>query len=66
MADALSLTEAAAFLGVPEHQLKLWAWDRAGPRNLGSRTKPLYDEADLQEWRNGHASSPSQNTRSQA
>lgn len=51
MADPLSLTDAARALGVPEHQLRLWAWDGAGPRNLGTRTKPLYDEADLRAWR---------------
>lgn len=57
--DPLSLADAARFLGVPEHQLKLWAWDRAGPRNSGSRTKPLYDEADLQEWKRVNAHSHS-------
>lgn len=51
MADPLPIADAARLLGVPEHQLKLWAWDRRGPRNLGTRTKPLYDEADLQEWK---------------
>ena len=52
--DLLPLEAAAEVAGVPAAQLKLWAWDRVGPRNVGTRTKPLYDQRDLEEWKKSH------------
>lgn len=51
MTDSLPLDAAAEIAGVPAAQLKLWAWDRVGPRNIGTRTKPMYDQRDLEEWK---------------
>ena len=51
VSDLLPLEAAAEIVGVPAVQLKLWAWDRVGPRNVGTRTKPLYDQRDLEEWK---------------
>lgn len=60
--DALSLAEAATIAGVPAVQLRRWAWEdwdvygrnpsgQVGPRNIGTRNKPLYLEQDVREWR---------------
>lgn len=50
MDDPLTPDEAARIVGVPTHQLRAWAWDRVGPRHVGTRLKPLYHEQDLREW----------------
>lgn len=42
--------EAARIIGVPAVQLRRWAWERVGPRNVGTRSKPRYEEEDLSEW----------------
>lgn len=42
--------EASLRIGVPVAQLLRWAWIRQGPKNSGTRTKPLYDEGDLERW----------------
>lgn len=60
--DSLSPTEAAAHAGVPAAQLVRWAWEdwdvvgrrasgQVGPRNCGTRHRPLYREADVVAWR---------------
>lgn len=43
--------EAAPFIGVPETQLRRWAWLGTGPKNSGTRWKPKYLHEDLIEWR---------------
>lgn len=48
--DPLTVDDAAALIGVPVHQLLLWAWQRVGPRHVGTRVKPRYREEDLQRW----------------
>lgn len=63
--DALSVADAAQVAGVPSVQLKRWAWEDwdvygrrpfglVGPRNVGTRQKPLYLEQDVREWRAKH------------
>ncbi len=60
--DSLTPAEAAAIAGVPAAQLIRWAWEdwdvyqrrpsgQVGPRNCGTRAKPLYREADVLAWR---------------
>jgi len=49
--DSLSLQEAAKLAGVPETQLKRWAWEKRGPRFHGSKLKPRYMAEDIEEWR---------------
>lgn len=60
--DTLTLAEASALGGVPQVQLRRWAWEdwdvyerrasgQVGPRNIGTRNKPLYLEQDVREWR---------------
>lgn len=46
----MTADEAAPILGVPVIQLKRWAWERVGPRNVGTRWRPKYTEQDLQAW----------------
>lgn len=50
----LTPEEAAPIIGVPSVQLARWAWNRTGPKNLGTRYKPKYTEEDLREWREQH------------
>lgn len=50
MTDALTPDEASPIAGVPVEQLKRWAWDRVGPKNVGTRYKPKYLEEDLRAW----------------
>lgn len=63
--DAIPLAEAATLAGVPAIQLRRWAWEdwdiytrrpsgQVGPRNIGTRNKPLYLEQDVREWRARH------------
>lgn len=60
--DSLSPTEASAQAGVPTAQLLRWAWEdwdvyqrrpsgQIGPRNSGTRHKPLYRVEDVVAWR---------------
>lgn len=42
--------QASLLIGVPAVQLKRWAWERVGPRNVGTRWKPRYEEEDLRAW----------------
>lgn len=46
----LTPEEASPIAGVPVAQLKRWSWDRVGPRNSGTRYKPLYEREDILEW----------------
>lgn len=61
----LTPDQAAPIAGVPSYQLMLWAYDdwdvhakrasgKHGPRNIGTRHKPRYDEDDVREWRHKH------------
>ncbi len=63
--DSLTPIEAAAHAGVPAAQLVRWAWEdwdvyarrpsgQVGPRNCGTRSRPLYREADVVAWRRSH------------
>lgn len=63
--DALTIAEAAVVAGVPAVQLRRWAWEdwdvygrkpsgQVGPRNIGTRNKPLYLEQDVREWRSAY------------
>jgi hypothetical protein len=65
LVDTLTPAEAANVGGVPTAQLLRWAWEdwdvyekraggRIGPRNVGTRRKPLYLERDVRQWRDGH------------
>lgn len=60
--DSLTPSEAAAHAGVPAAQLLRWAWEdwdvvgrrasgQVGPRNSGTRGKPLYRQSDVVAWR---------------
>lgn len=50
MTDPLTPEAAADIAGVPAAQLRAWAYDRVGPRNVGSRHRPLYRVEDIQGW----------------
>lgn len=60
--DNLSPAQAAELAGAPVAQLLRWAWDdwdryskkpygKIGPRNVGTRHKPMFREADVIAWR---------------
>ncbi len=49
--DLLTPEQAAELAGVPAHQLRAWAYDKVGPRNLGSRHRPMYRAEDVTRWR---------------
>lgn len=49
--ETLTPTEAAHLAGAPAAQLHRWAWLGTGPRNVGTKRKPLYLERDVREWR---------------
>ena len=62
MTDLLPVSDAAELAGVPEHQLRCWAFDRnGGPRNIGTRVKPLYRAEDVEAWREAMQASRSVN-----
>lgn len=42
---------AAQIAGVPAVQLARWAYLGQGPKNSGTKWKPLYAEEDLTAWR---------------
>lgn len=46
----LSPEQAAELIGVPAIQLRRWAYLERGPRNSGTKLKPVFDEDDLREW----------------
>jgi hypothetical protein len=45
-----SLAQAAILIGVPPMVLATWAFARTGPKNVGTRMRPRYKHADLDEW----------------
>jgi hypothetical protein len=47
----LTPTQASELVGVPAVQLCRWAYIGHGPRNSGTKHKPMFDEDDLQAWR---------------
>lgn len=47
----LTPTHSAEIIGVPLVQLLRWAVLEQGPRNSGTKRKPLYIEADLVAWK---------------
>ena len=47
--------EAAEIVGVPAVQLSRWAYLGQGPRNSGTKHKPMFDEDDLRNWRDVEA-----------
>lgn len=60
--DSLPPNDAAHIAGVPPQQLIRWAWDdwdvgrrrargQVGPRNCGTRHKPLWKREDVLAWR---------------
>ena len=46
----LTPEQAAEQIGVPAVQLRRWAYQGHGPRNAGTKHKPMFDEDDLSEW----------------
>ncbi len=48
--DLLTPEQACELAGVPAHQLRAWAYDKVGPRNLGSRHRPMYRAEDVEVW----------------
>jgi hypothetical protein len=60
MNDALTPEQASIIAGVPAEQLKRWAWDRVGPRNIGTRYNPKYTEEDLKAWRDANGNNSRQ------
>ena len=46
----LTPEQASVIVGVPAVQLRRWAVLKQGPRNSGTKHKPLYDEDDLRDW----------------
>ena len=47
----LTPEQASDIVGVPAVQLQRWAYLGHGPRNSGTKHKPMFDEDDLREWR---------------
>lgn len=46
----LTPEQASEIIGVPAVQLQRWAYLGQGPRNSGTKHKPMFDEEDLQIW----------------
>lgn len=49
----MSLVEAAQYVGLPPHQLRIWASLKVGPKCTGSpyrRSGLEYEKTDLDEW----------------
>ncbi len=47
---SLSPEEAGEILGVPAVQLERWAYLGDGPKNIGTKWKPRFDEEGIEEW----------------
>jgi hypothetical protein len=47
----LTPEQASEIVGVPAVQLCRWAYLGHGPRNSGTKHKPMFDEDDLREWK---------------
>lgn len=56
--DVLTPDQASIIAGVPAEQLRRWAWDRVGPRNIGTRYTPKYSEEDVIAWRSAKDNHP--------
>jgi hypothetical protein len=46
----LTPTQASEIIGVPAVQLCRWAYIGKGPRNSGTKHKPIFEEDDLIKW----------------
>jgi len=46
----LTPEQASEIIGVPAVQLQRWAYLGQGPRNSGTKHKPMFDEDDLKAW----------------
>lgn len=55
--ETLSPAEASPIAGVPVAQLLRWAYERVGPKNVGTKHKPRYREMDVKAWRASHTDS---------
>lgn len=51
MSDLLTPEQSADLVGAPAVQLRRWAYLGIGPRNSGTKHKPLYAEHDLTAYR---------------
>lgn len=51
----LTPTQSIEIIGVPVVQLLRWAVLGQGPRNSGTKRKPLYTEEDLVAWKEKRA-----------
>jgi len=47
----LTPEQASEIIGVPAVQLQRWAYLGQGPHNSGTKHKPMFDEDELQRWR---------------
>jgi hypothetical protein len=47
----LTPTQASELVGVPAVQLCRWAYLGQGPRNSGTKHKPMFDDHDLDVWK---------------
>ncbi len=47
----LTPEQASEIVGVPAVQLCRWAYLNQGPRNSGTKHKPMFDEEDLRRWK---------------
>lgn len=46
----LTPSQASEIVGVPEVQLRRWVYLGLGPKNSGTKHKPMFDEDDLKAW----------------
>ena len=46
----LTPTQASEIVGVPVVQLCRWAYLGQGPRNSGTKHKPMFNEDELIKW----------------
>ncbi len=71
MMEMLTPAEASGLTGVPAVQLIRWAWEdwdiytkraagKVGPKNSGTRGKPMYRPLDVVTWRRQYESAESQ------
>lgn len=49
--DALTPQQASIIAGVPAGQLIRWAWESVGPRNVGTRRRPRFEQGEIERWR---------------
>lgn len=46
----LTVEQAAKLIGLPAEQLRIWAFDKSGPKNSGTLWRPSYKTEDLTAW----------------